>query len=118
MPARGPHAQPGEIPAGFLGEPLQRRVGVAPRLQLGQAVGRHRSPSGPCRIPAIGAASGHPYHKCRPAWMPNPSTEIAQSSIRHIWRDLSLMERDHKLEASRDPDVGFAEASFAWASGE
>ncbi len=50
--------------------------------------------------------------------MPNPSTEIAQSSIRHIWRDLSLMERDHKLEASRDPDVGFAEASFAWASGE
>ena len=50
--------------------------------------------------------------------MPNPSTEIAQSSIRHIWRDLSLMERDHKLDPSRDPDIGFAEATFAWASGE
>ncbi len=54
----------------------------------------------------------------RPARMPNRSTEIAQSAIRHIWRDLSLMERDHKLDPSRDPDIGFAEATFAWASGE
>lgn len=53
----------------------------------------------------------------RPARMPNRSTEIAQSAIRHIWRDLSLLERDHKLDASREPDIGFAEATHAWASG-
>ncbi len=53
----------------------------------------------------------------RPSRMPNRSTEIAQSSLRHIWRDLSLMERDHKLDASREPDIGFAEATYAWASG-
>jgi len=53
----------------------------------------------------------------RPSRMPNRSIEIAQSSVRHIWRDLSLMERDHKLDASREPDIGFAEATYAWASG-
>lgn len=52
-----------------------------------------------------------------PSRMPNRSTEIAQSAVRHIWRDLSLMERDHKLEPGREPDIGFAEAVFEWASG-
>lgn len=28
------------------------------------------------------------------------------------------MERDHKLDASREPDIGFAEATYAWASGQ
>ncbi|TBT94584.1 DEAD/DEAH box helicase [Propioniciclava tarda] len=54
----------------------------------------------------------------RPARMPNRSTEIAQSALRTVWREVGLLERDHKLDKGRDPDIGFAEAVFAWASGE
>ena len=53
----------------------------------------------------------------RPARMPNRSTEIAQTMVRRIWREVSLLERDHKLDRGRDPDIGFAEAVFGWASG-
>ncbi|MFP5416529.1 MAG: DEAD/DEAH box helicase [Actinomycetes bacterium] len=53
----------------------------------------------------------------RPARMPNRSTEIAQSTVRRIWRDVSLMERDHKLDKGREPDIGFAEAVHWWATG-
>ena len=53
----------------------------------------------------------------RPARMPNRSTEIAQTMLRRIWRDVSLMERDQKLDSGREPDIGFAEATFLWASG-
>ena len=35
-----------------------------------------------------------------------------------MWREVGLLERDHKLDKGRDPDIGFAEAVFAWASGE
>ena len=53
----------------------------------------------------------------RPARMPNRSTEIAQSMIRRIWREVGLLERDHRLDKGRDPDIGFAEPVFEWASG-
>ncbi|MFT3875136.1 MAG: DEAD/DEAH box helicase [Propioniciclava sp.] len=53
----------------------------------------------------------------RPARMPSRSSEIAQTMVRQIWREVSLMERDHRLESGRDPDIGFAEAVHAWASG-
>ena len=53
----------------------------------------------------------------RPARMPNRSTEVAQTMLRRIWREVRLLERDHKLEQGRDPDIGFAEAVFGWANG-
>ena len=53
----------------------------------------------------------------RPARMPNRSTEIAQSLVRRIWREVSLLERDHRLDNGRDPDIGFAEAAYWWATG-
>ncbi|MFV0406636.1 MAG: RNA helicase, partial [Propioniciclava sp.] len=37
--------------------------------------------------------------------------------VRRTWRDISLMERDQRLPAGRDPDIGFAEATYAWATG-
>ncbi|MFV0252894.1 MAG: RNA helicase, partial [Beutenbergiaceae bacterium] len=52
-----------------------------------------------------------------PVRMPNRSTEIAQTMVRRTWRDISLMERDQRLPAGRDPDIGFAEATYAWATG-
>ena len=53
----------------------------------------------------------------RPATMPNRSTEVAQTMLRRIWREVRLLERDHRLEGGRDPDIGFAEATYAWANG-
>lgn len=53
----------------------------------------------------------------RPVGMPTRSSEVAQTTVRRIWREVSLMERDHRLESGRDPDIGFAGAVHAWASG-
>jgi len=54
----------------------------------------------------------------RPARMPNRSTEIAQTALRQVWREVGLLERDHKLDKGRNPDIGFAEPVHAWAAGE
>jgi ATP-dependent RNA helicase HelY len=54
----------------------------------------------------------------RPARMPNRSTEIAQTALRQVWREVGLLERDHKLDKGRNPDIGFAEPVYSWAAGE
>ena len=53
----------------------------------------------------------------RPSRMPTRSTEVAQTMVRRIWREVRLLERDHKLDQGRDPDIGFAEATYRWANG-
>lgn len=53
----------------------------------------------------------------RPPRMPNSSTEIAMTRVRRIWREVSLLERDQRLEKGPEPDLGFAQAAFAWTSG-
>ena len=35
----------------------------------------------------------------------------------HLWGDLEALERDHKLDQLREPDLGFCEATFHWANG-
>ncbi|WP_094764835.1 DEAD/DEAH box helicase [Luteococcus japonicus] len=54
----------------------------------------------------------------RMARMPDRATEAAQHEVRATWRRVSIVERDFRLERSTEPDIGFAEAAFAWASGE
>ncbi|MEL4357412.1 MULTISPECIES: DEAD/DEAH box helicase [unclassified Luteococcus] len=54
----------------------------------------------------------------RMARMPDRATEIAQQALRTKWREVSLVERDFRLERSAEPDIGFAGAAYAWASGE
>ena len=34
-----------------------------------------------------------------------------------LWADLDQLERDHRLEFLREPDLGFAWAAWSWASG-
>ena len=53
----------------------------------------------------------------RPARMPTRSSEVAQTMVRRIWREVRLLERDHRLEQGRDPDIGFAEAVYRWGNG-
>ncbi len=53
----------------------------------------------------------------RPPRMPDRRTEQAQTSLRLVWRDVGLLERDARLDRHRDLDIGFAEAAFHWADG-
>ena len=53
----------------------------------------------------------------RMARMPDAKSEQAQSQLRNLWREVGLVERDNKLECGPDPDIGFAEAAYAWAEG-
>ena len=35
-----------------------------------------------------------------------------------VWGQLDALERDHKLEFLREPDLGFAWAAYRWAEGD
>ncbi|MGJ6978929.1 DEAD/DEAH box helicase [Aestuariimicrobium soli] len=51
------------------------------------------------------------------ARMPDRASEAAQHRVREVWRRVSLVERDNRLDRAKDPDIGFAEAAHAWARG-
>lgn len=53
----------------------------------------------------------------RPRRMPTPEAERAQSELRTVWREVGALERRHHLDRGREPDIGFAEAAWRWASG-
>lgn len=50
--------------------------------------------------------------------MPDRDSESAQTQVRKIWRDISKVERDARVERTRAPHIGFAEAAYWWADGE
>jgi len=49
--------------------------------------------------------------------MPDARTNDAMAEIRRIWREVSLVERDTRLERGPEPDIGFSEVAFGWAAG-
>lgn len=49
--------------------------------------------------------------------MPDSRTDAAMTQLRRIWREVSLVERDARLEPGPEPDIGFSQAAFAWAAG-
>ncbi len=53
----------------------------------------------------------------RMARMPDGPSEQAQQRLRNTWRQVSLVERDFRLDRAPEPDIGFAEAAHAWAAG-
>ncbi|MDO5735391.1 MAG: DEAD/DEAH box helicase [Propionibacteriaceae bacterium] len=50
--------------------------------------------------------------------MPDAASERAQSELRQVWREVGLLERKHRRDRGREPDIGFAEVSWRWASGQ
>ena len=50
--------------------------------------------------------------------MPDTASERAQSELRGVWREVGQLERKHKRDRGREPDIGFAEAAWRWASGQ
>jgi ATP-dependent RNA helicase HelY len=49
--------------------------------------------------------------------MPDAASEAAMVQLRRIWREVSLVERDARLDRGPEPDIGFSEAAFGWAAG-
>jgi ATP-dependent RNA helicase HelY len=49
--------------------------------------------------------------------MPDARSNAAMTEVRRIWREISLVERDARLERGPDPDIGFSEAAYGWAAG-
>jgi ATP-dependent RNA helicase HelY len=39
------------------------------------------------------------------------------TDMRSLWADLDTLQREHKLDFLRDPDLGFAWAAYRWAEG-
>ena len=50
--------------------------------------------------------------------MPDERSNEAIGQVRRVWREVSLVERDHRLPRGPEPDIGFAEVVYAWAAGE
>ncbi|WP_204920554.1 DEAD/DEAH box helicase [Microlunatus panaciterrae] len=53
----------------------------------------------------------------RPPRMPDRVSETAMQQLRRIWREVSLVERDARLERGPELDIGFSQAAYAWAAG-
>ncbi len=49
--------------------------------------------------------------------MPDARTSDAMTQVRRIWREVSLIERDARLDRGPEPDIGFSEVAFGWAAG-
>ncbi|WP_408609303.1 DEAD/DEAH box helicase [Auraticoccus cholistanensis] len=49
--------------------------------------------------------------------MPDAETEEVMSRVRGIWREVSLLERDARLDRGPEPDIGFARAAHHWTAG-
>ena len=49
--------------------------------------------------------------------MPDGRSNATMTEVRRIWREISLVERDARLERGPEPDIGFSEAAYGWAAG-
>jgi ATP-dependent RNA helicase HelY len=49
--------------------------------------------------------------------MPDARTNAVMIEVRRIWHEVSLVERDARLERGPEPDIGFSAAAYGWAAG-
>jgi ATP-dependent RNA helicase HelY len=49
--------------------------------------------------------------------MPDARSNAAVIEVRRIWHEVSLVERDARLDRGAEPDIGFSEAAYSWAAG-
>jgi ATP-dependent RNA helicase HelY len=50
--------------------------------------------------------------------IPGGDTQRAVDELERLWRELSAVERDHRLDFLRRPDGGLAWAAYRWAEGD
>jgi ATP-dependent RNA helicase HelY len=53
----------------------------------------------------------------RPPRMPDARSHAAMTQVRRIWQEVSLVERDARLQRGPEPDIGFSESAYGWAAG-
>jgi ATP-dependent RNA helicase HelY len=49
--------------------------------------------------------------------MPDARSHAAMTQVRRIWHEVSLVERDARLQRGPEPDIGFSESAYGWAAG-
>src|SRR3546814_20361740 len=50
--------------------------------------------------------------------MPGGRIRDSLRDLVHLWSDLDELERSHRLDFLREPDLGFAWAAYRWAEGD
>jgi ATP-dependent RNA helicase HelY len=54
----------------------------------------------------------------QPPRLPTGNVRTALGETVELWSRLETLERDNKLSYLREPDLGFAQAAYAWTSGQ
>ena len=74
-------------------------------------------------LPSLATTLSALVYESRPAdrrtdiRLPDRDSAQAVEALRRLWRELKLVERDHRLESAPPLDVGFARPAYAWANG-
>ena len=50
--------------------------------------------------------------------LPGGEVKEALAEMVQLWGELDALERDHRLDFLREPDLGFAWAAYRWAEGD
>jgi ATP-dependent RNA helicase HelY len=50
--------------------------------------------------------------------VPGGAVKQALAETVRLWGDLEALQREHKIEFSREPDLAFAWAAYRWAEGD
>ncbi|MEP6817362.1 MAG: helicase-related protein, partial [Marmoricola sp.] len=53
-----------------------------------------------------------------PPRLPGGNVKQAMADTVRLWGDLEALQREHRIEFSREPDLGFAFAAYRWAEGD
>ncbi|MFP5252393.1 MAG: DEAD/DEAH box helicase [Actinomycetes bacterium] len=84
---------------------------------LRQGLWDELSPSGlAAALSALVFESRRPDDAHAPRIPGGPVREVLAETVA-VWADLDALEREHKLDFLREPDLGFAWAAFRWAEG-
>ena len=54
----------------------------------------------------------------RPPRIPGGRSKDALRDVVHLWGQLDALEKDHRVDYLREPDLGFAWAAYRWAEGD
>ena len=114
LPRRRPVTDRGCAPAPDLHRHGPRRGGGDPRRRLRRA---WRPPSWRRCCRRWCSRPGAPTTPRRPE-LPGGRVQPALGELVRLWGQLDALERDHKLDFLREPDLGFAWAAWRWAEGD
>lgn len=74
-------------------------------------------------VPQLAAVLSTLVYESRPTdqamhRMPDEASGRVLSQLRALWSGIGAVERDHRVERTEGPQIGFAELAHAWAAGD